>query len=274
MHGWAPDGDLDRAQLEALALEAAGRGSSACAPRVSPIRGRHVSGMKSSKQSATRDWCTRRSEALLARQFLASKHIADEAAVQVILTLSGRLPLWLATLADARQHGNTDIGDAVERFLKMGDRTGAQRNRQGRGAAPGPEPGCPDGNNARRKDSRAVRVAARAARCVAAGGNRGRTPMSCEPPCCGCGAPRHPSSGVLPYTDSSGPHLGCGRGGQDKQRRGPDGPARAGRPGTGPRWPVRWSAPGPGHAGPGPRRGTCPRGSCYAGHHPSVVASG
>jgi hypothetical protein len=78
--------------------------------------------MKSSKQSATRDWCTRRSEALLARQFLASKHIADEAAVQVILTLSGRLPLWLATLADARQHGNADIGDptgnAVERFLK------------------------------------------------------------------------------------------------------------------------------------------------------------
>jgi tetratricopeptide (TPR) repeat protein len=57
-----------------------------------------------------------------ARQFLASKHITDEATAQVILTLSGRLPLWLATLADARQHGSTDIGDptgnAVERFLK------------------------------------------------------------------------------------------------------------------------------------------------------------
>ena len=38
----------------------------------------------------------------------------------------------------------------------MGDRPGAQRNRQGRGAAPGPGPGCPDGDNARRKDSRAV----------------------------------------------------------------------------------------------------------------------
>ncbi len=57
-----------------------------------------------------------------ARQFLASKQITDEATVQVILTLSGRLPLWLATLADARQHGSAEIGDptgnAVERFLK------------------------------------------------------------------------------------------------------------------------------------------------------------
>ena len=57
-----------------------------------------------------------------ARQFLASKHITDEATIQVILTLSGRLPLWLATLADAWHHGGADIGDpagdAVERFLK------------------------------------------------------------------------------------------------------------------------------------------------------------
>jgi tetratricopeptide (TPR) repeat protein len=57
-----------------------------------------------------------------ARQFLASKHITDEATVKVILNLSGCLPLWLATLADARQHGSAEIGDptgdAVERFLK------------------------------------------------------------------------------------------------------------------------------------------------------------
>lgn len=57
-----------------------------------------------------------------ARQFLASKHITEEPTVQVIVTLSGCLPLWLATLADARQHGSAEIGDptgnAVERFLK------------------------------------------------------------------------------------------------------------------------------------------------------------
>jgi len=57
-----------------------------------------------------------------ARQYLASKGIADEATTQVILTLSGRLPLWLATLADARLQGNSEIGDpsgdAVERFLR------------------------------------------------------------------------------------------------------------------------------------------------------------
>src|ERR1039457_4912234 len=60
-----------------------------------------------------------------ARQFLASKHITDEATIQVILTLSGRLPLWLATLADARPPDSTGIGDptgsAVERFLKWED---------------------------------------------------------------------------------------------------------------------------------------------------------
>jgi tetratricopeptide (TPR) repeat protein len=60
-----------------------------------------------------------------ARQFLASRQITDEATIQVILTLSGRLPLWLATLADARPHDSTGIGDptgsAVERFLKWED---------------------------------------------------------------------------------------------------------------------------------------------------------
>jgi tetratricopeptide (TPR) repeat protein len=57
-----------------------------------------------------------------ARQFLGSKGITDEPTIQVILTLSGRLPLWLATLADARAQGSADLGDpsgeAVERFLK------------------------------------------------------------------------------------------------------------------------------------------------------------
>ena len=60
-----------------------------------------------------------------ARQFLASKGITDEPTIQVILTLSGRLPLWLATLAEARSQGSVDIGDpsgnAVERFLKWED---------------------------------------------------------------------------------------------------------------------------------------------------------
>jgi tetratricopeptide (TPR) repeat protein len=60
-----------------------------------------------------------------ARQFLGSKGIGDEATVQVILALSGRLPLWLATLADARLQGSAEIGDpsgnAVERFLKWED---------------------------------------------------------------------------------------------------------------------------------------------------------
>jgi tetratricopeptide (TPR) repeat protein/predicted ATPase len=57
-----------------------------------------------------------------ARQFLASKNIDDENTIQVILTLSGCLPMWLATLAEARPANVADIGDpagdAVERFLK------------------------------------------------------------------------------------------------------------------------------------------------------------
>ena len=60
-----------------------------------------------------------------ARQFLASKDIYDESTIQVILTLSGRLPMWLATLAEARPSAAEEIGDpagdAVERFLKWED---------------------------------------------------------------------------------------------------------------------------------------------------------
>lgn len=60
-----------------------------------------------------------------ARQFLASKDITDEPTIDVILTLSGRLPMWLTTLADARPADAADIGDpagdAVERFLKWED---------------------------------------------------------------------------------------------------------------------------------------------------------
>ena len=57
-----------------------------------------------------------------ARQFLASKNITDEQTIEVILNLSGRLPLWLATLASGHPGGAADIGDpaggTVERFLK------------------------------------------------------------------------------------------------------------------------------------------------------------
>jgi tetratricopeptide (TPR) repeat protein len=60
-----------------------------------------------------------------ARQFLASKNIIDEPTIQVILNLSGRLPMWLTTLAEARPNNPADIGDpagnAVERFLKWED---------------------------------------------------------------------------------------------------------------------------------------------------------
>lgn len=57
-----------------------------------------------------------------ARQFLTSKGIHNEEMTKVILSLSGRLPLWLATLAEARPGSVADIGDpaggAVERFLR------------------------------------------------------------------------------------------------------------------------------------------------------------
>lgn len=57
-----------------------------------------------------------------ARQFLASRNITNENIIQVILNLSGRLPMWLATLAEARPVNASEVGDpagdAVERFLK------------------------------------------------------------------------------------------------------------------------------------------------------------
>ena len=57
-----------------------------------------------------------------ARQFLASMNITDEPTIGVILTLSGRLPVWLATLADARPEDTANIGDPAgnpaERFLR------------------------------------------------------------------------------------------------------------------------------------------------------------
>ena len=60
-----------------------------------------------------------------ARQFLASRDLRDEDTIQVVLTLSGRLPMWLVTLAEARPASAADIGDpsgdAVERFLKWED---------------------------------------------------------------------------------------------------------------------------------------------------------
>jgi hypothetical protein len=56
------------------------------------------------------------------KQFLASKGITDESVVDVILNVSGRLPMWLATLADASPDVVEDVGDpagdAVGRFLK------------------------------------------------------------------------------------------------------------------------------------------------------------
>ena len=57
-----------------------------------------------------------------ARQYLASKNITDGTTAEVILRLSGRLPMWLATLAEARPADAAQIGDpagdSVERFLK------------------------------------------------------------------------------------------------------------------------------------------------------------
>jgi tetratricopeptide (TPR) repeat protein len=57
-----------------------------------------------------------------ARQFLAQAQITDERVVEVMLAVSGRLPLLLATLAQNRPQHAEQIGDpsgdAVERFLK------------------------------------------------------------------------------------------------------------------------------------------------------------
>ncbi|MER0477994.1 hypothetical protein ABR737_06485 [Streptomyces sp. Edi2] len=57
-----------------------------------------------------------------ARQLLAAKGITDEKITEVILELSGRLPVLVSTLAEARPASVADVGDpsgtAVERFLK------------------------------------------------------------------------------------------------------------------------------------------------------------
>ncbi|MFH9355530.1 tetratricopeptide repeat protein [Kitasatospora sp. NPDC017646] len=57
-----------------------------------------------------------------ARQLLAAKGINDERVIGVILQLSGRLPVLVSTLAEARPTNPADVGDpsgtAVERFLR------------------------------------------------------------------------------------------------------------------------------------------------------------
>ena len=62
---------------------------------------------------------------LEAKTYLERKGIADEAVVDSILGLSGRLPVLLATLAEAAKHATGDLTDpcatAVERFLKWID---------------------------------------------------------------------------------------------------------------------------------------------------------
>ncbi|MFF2362693.1 tetratricopeptide repeat protein [Streptomyces sp. NPDC058122] len=57
-----------------------------------------------------------------ARQLLATKGITDERVIEVILHLSGRLPVLVSTLAESRPSNVEEVGDpsgtAVERFLK------------------------------------------------------------------------------------------------------------------------------------------------------------
>ncbi|MFI6174617.1 tetratricopeptide repeat protein [Nonomuraea sp. NPDC051191] len=57
-----------------------------------------------------------------AHQFIASRGISDEKITEVILDLSGRLPVLVSTLSEARPSSVAEIGDpsgtAVERFLK------------------------------------------------------------------------------------------------------------------------------------------------------------
>lgn len=57
-----------------------------------------------------------------ARQLLADRGVTDEHVVGTILELSGRLPVWVATLASTRPGTAQEVGDpsgsAVERFLK------------------------------------------------------------------------------------------------------------------------------------------------------------
>lgn len=62
---------------------------------------------------------------LEAKTYLERKGITDEAVMDSILGLSGRLPVLLATLAEAAKHATGDLTDpcatAVERFLKWID---------------------------------------------------------------------------------------------------------------------------------------------------------
>src|SRR5262249_47897176 len=57
-----------------------------------------------------------------ARQLLASRGVTNDAVVTLILTLSGRLPVWVATLAESRPETVEAVEDpsesAVDRFLK------------------------------------------------------------------------------------------------------------------------------------------------------------
>jgi len=57
-----------------------------------------------------------------ARGFLAQRGVVNEQVIEVILPLSGRVPMWLATLADSNPQEPGSIPDpsesAVERFLK------------------------------------------------------------------------------------------------------------------------------------------------------------
>ncbi|WP_405973949.1 tetratricopeptide repeat protein [Streptomyces sp. NBC_00988] len=57
-----------------------------------------------------------------ARQLLATKGVTDERVIEVILQLSGRLPVLVSTLAESRPSSVEEVGDpsgtAVERFLK------------------------------------------------------------------------------------------------------------------------------------------------------------
>ncbi|MGX4737151.1 tetratricopeptide repeat protein [Kitasatospora griseola] len=57
-----------------------------------------------------------------ARQLLAAKGVTDEHVIEVVLRLSGRLPLLVSTLAESHPTAPAEVGDpsgtAVERFLK------------------------------------------------------------------------------------------------------------------------------------------------------------
>ncbi|MFF2626022.1 tetratricopeptide repeat protein [Kitasatospora griseola] len=57
-----------------------------------------------------------------ARQLLAAKGVTDEHVIEVVLRLSGRLPLLVSTLAESQPAAAAEVGDpsgtAVERFLK------------------------------------------------------------------------------------------------------------------------------------------------------------